>query len=158
MTVYDKHGQDVTITTSQVCSACHTDKPLAEYYFSPRNRGTGYSDICMLCVSASFNSTASHSFCDTSDNEKNSYSPSSSTSVQQLAKTLNYEHDQNGRSWRKIAKDFPGVKFGVLNRIANTNGRWTPKDAALRAALKLTAPREWLAQAARNLEQLENKI
>ena len=154
MTVYDKYGHDVTIRDTQVCTACHAENPLAEYYFSRRNRGSGYSDICRDCVRESYALNGCNKSCYKNDGIQNSKMVDSVTPAQRLAKTLIFEHDENGRTWRQIGDDYPGVSFGILNRIANSNGRWTPKDAALRAALGLNASRAWLAQAVENLEQL----
>lgn len=42
------------------------------------------------------------------------------------------------KSYRQIAReDFPGVAPGTLNRIANSNGAWLPKDRKILKALGL---------------------
>jgi len=55
--------------------------------------------------------------------------------------------NQNRRSYRTIARDdYPGVKPGTLNRIANSRGDWLPKDEGLLIVLGLKKPprsREW---------------
>ena len=153
MTIYDKHGHDVTIRDTQVCTSCHAEKSLAEYFFSRRNRGSGYSDICKLCVSAAYATGACHKSCGKTEVGQDTNGMPFTDPAQWLAKSLNYEHDEKGRTWRQIADDYPGVKNGTLNRIANSNGRWTPKAAALRGALGLDARRGWLEQVVENLEQ-----
>jgi len=155
MTSYDKNGHPVVVAIGGlVCSACHIKKPLTDFYFSRRNRGSGYSDICLVCVSAAYATGACHKSCGKSEDGQDTNGMAFTDPAQWLAKSLNYEHDKKGRTWRQIAEDYPGVKNGTLNRIANSNGRWTPKDQALRAALGLNARRAWLAQAVENLEKL----
>ena len=84
-------------------------------------------------------------------------STSRTVKAKQFAKKLNFEHDRNKRSWRKIAQDYPGVNFATLNRIARSGGTWLP---ASEATLKLLGMMDehvkpaWVDQAVKNLERL----
>lgn len=66
--------------------------------------------------------------------------------VQRLARRILREN-KKGRSYRIIAReDYPTVKAGTLNRIANSKGEWIPKDECILIALGLKKPRkppEW---------------
>lgn len=76
---------------------------------------------------------------------------STSLRARKLAKLLLRENNKYGRSWRDIAGDFPPnddgkclIKAGTLNRIANSNGEWLPKDESILLMLgliKLPKPR-----------------
>ena len=52
-----------------------------------------------------------------------------------LISALNAAHAA-GRSWRNIARDFPGVTPSALCRISK--GEWMPKDKRILRALGLT--------------------
>jgi hypothetical protein len=57
------------------------------------------------------------------------------TTAYKLSKRILRENVK-GRSYRTIAKeDYPGVKAGTLNRIAKSNGSWTPKNIETRKLL-----------------------
>jgi hypothetical protein len=75
---------------------------------------------------------------------------STETRARKLAKRL-IQENHNGRTWRDIASDYPGiVKAGTLNRIAKSGGKWLPKDKEILSALNLIKPRpkyerpEWM--------------
>lgn len=55
-----------------------------------------------------------------------------------IADELNAKHAA-GRSWRDIARDYPGVTFQMLNKIALTGK--LPRDRKILRALGLTAKR-----------------
>ena len=57
--------------------------------------------------------------------------------AKRLARTLNFEHDKKGRSWRKIAQDYPGVNFATLNRLAKSKGEWIPAGSKVQELLGL---------------------
>ena len=81
----------------------------------------------------------------------------STNRARKLAKTLNFEHNKKGRTWRQIAQDYPDVHFATLNRIAKSGGTWLPSSEYLLERLGMIGeyPKPaWLKQAVSNLEQL----
>lgn len=64
------------------------------------------------------------------------------TRARKLANWL-IQENQNKRSWRAIASDYPEiVKPGTLCRIAKSGGTWLPKDCGILSALGLKKVRE----------------
>lgn len=69
--------------------------------------------------------------------------------VLKFVKSLIYLHDDLNMSWRSMAfgcfpKDSDGnqiVQAGTLNRIANSNGEWLPKNMRILDALGLLTER-----------------
>lgn len=52
-----------------------------------------------------------------------------------LSKKLKQLNEKS--SWRDIADEYPGVNFATLNRIANSNGKWIPKNKHIQELLGL---------------------
>lgn len=48
--------------------------------------------------------------------------------------------NRRGRSWRVIARDYPGVNFATLNRFAIHKGEWLPADEKILISLGLKKP------------------
>lgn len=128
------------------CQMCEQERPLSDFYCVDQKQGL-YSRNCVFCMFTSWQPIpleGSHKSCDKKNDMENSKLTHSTTTARNLARRLSFEHDKKERTWREISKDYSGVKFGVLNRIAKSKGRWTPKDEKVRTVLGLaiSKPRE----------------
>ena len=119
------------------CKTCNEERPPSKFYCIDAKQGL-YSPNCIFCM---FTGTEPiplercHKVVTEKTGSKKSNLTPSTTTPRNLAKRLLRLHDKKRRTWRDISGDYPGVKFGTLNRIAKSRGEWIPADTHIQELL-----------------------